>query len=418
MNLTLSGGTRMGTITIPCSKSQAHRMLICAALSDVPSCLCLNATNDDIAATVRCLRALGAAIDAQDGALHIRPLSGAAAHTAQLDVGESGSTLRFLLPVLGALGVHAEVRMHGRLPERPLSPLQELLQAHGMTLRRCGDVLHVSGQLTAGDYTLPGSVSSQFVSGLLFALPLLFGDSTLTVTGELQSARYVAMTEQAIRAAGITVQKTGQSYQIEGQQFYHAPAVQTVEGDWSNAAFFLCMGALSKAGITVHGLAQDSLQADRAILALLTRFGAEVRVDGTSVTVRRRALRGITVDAGPIPDLIPTVSALAALAEGETHIENAARLRLKESDRLATTAALIRALGGQVREGPDALTITGVPMLQGGTVDAAGDHRIAMSAAVAACGCAGPVIVTGSECVAKSYPTFWDDFSSLKEDAL
>ena len=417
MNRTLSGGARAGAVTIPCSKSQAHRMLICAALSDVPSCLCLNATNDDIAATVRCLRALGAEIDEQDGTLHIRPLSGSMT-SAQLDVGESGSTLRFLLPVLGALGVSAEVRMHGRLPERPLSPLQELLQAHGMTLRRCGDVLHVSGQLTAGDYTLPGSVSSQFVSGLLFALPLLSGESTLTVTGELQSARYVAMTEHALRAAGITVQKTGQNYHIRGNQAYHTPAVQTVEGDWSNAAFFLCMGALSKVGITVRGLAQDSLQADRAILELLTRFGAEVRVDGTSVTVRRGTLRGITVDAGPIPDLIPTVSVLAALAEGETHIENAARLRLKESDRLATTAALIRALGGQVREGPDALTITGVPMLQGGTADAAGDHRIAMSAAVAACGCAGPVIVTGSECVAKSYPAFWDDFSSLEEDAL
>lgn len=417
MNRTLSGGARAGAVTIPCSKSQAHRMLICAALSDVPSCLCLNATNDDIAATVRCLRALGAEIDEQDGTLHIRPLPGSMT-SAQLDVGESGSTLRFLLPVLGALGVSAEVRMHGRLPERPLSPLQELLQAHGMTLRRCGDVLHVSGQLTAGDYTLPGSVSSQFVSGLLFALPLLSGESTLTVTGELQSARYVAMTGHALRAAGITVQKTGQNYHIRGNQAYHTPAVQTVEGDWSNAAFFLCMGALSKVGITVRGLAQDSLQADRAILELLTRFGAEVRVDGTSVTVQRGTLRGITVDAGPIPDLIPTVSVLAALAEGETHIENAARLRLKESDRLATTAALIRALGGQVQEGPDTLTITSVPMLQGGTADAAGDHRIAMSAAVAACGCAGTVIVTGSECVAKSYPAFWDDFSSLKEDAL
>ena len=418
MNQMLSAGPRAGMVTIPCSKSQAHRMLICAALSDVPSCLYLNATNDDIAATVRCLRALGAAIDAQDGALHIRPISGAPTDCAQLDVGESGSTLRFLLPVLGALGVRAEVRMHGRLPERPLSPLQELLQAHGMTFRHSGDVLHVSGQLTAGDFSLPGSVSSQFVSGLLFALPLLSGSSALTVTGELQSARYVAMTEQAIRAAGITVQKTGQRYRIEGKQAYHAPAVQTVEGDWSNAAFFLCMGALSKVGITVRGLAQDSLQADRAILELLTRFGAEVRVDGASVTIRRGTLRGITVDAGPIPDLIPTVSVLAALAEGETHIENAARLRLKESDRLATTAALIRALGGQVQESPDALTITGVPMLHGGTADAAGDHRIAMSAAVAACGCAEPVIVTGSECVAKSYPAFWDDFSSLKEDVL
>ena len=418
MNQMLSAGPRAGMVTIPCSKSQAHRMLICAALSDVPSCLCLNATNDDIAATVRCLRVLGAAIDAQDGALHIRPISGAPTDCAQLDVGESGSTLRFLLPVLGALGVRAEVRMHGRLPERPLSPLQELLQAHGMTFRHSGDVLHVSGQLTAGDFSLPGSVSSQFVSGLLFALPLLSGSSTLTVTGELQSARYVAMTEQAIRAAGITVQKTGQRYRIEGKQAYHAPAAQTVEGDWSNAAFFLCMGALSKTGITVRGLAQDSLQADRAILELLTRFGAEVRVDGASVTVRRGTLRGITVDAGPIPDLIPTVSVLAALAEGETHIENAARLRLKESDRLATTAALIRALGGQVQESPDALTITGAPTLHGGTADAAGDHRIAMSAAVAACGCAEPVIVTGSECVAKSYPAFWDDFSSLKEDVL
>ena len=202
MNRTLSGGARAGAVTIPCSKSQAHRMLICAALSDVPSCLYLNATNDDIAATVRCLRALGAEIDEQDGTLHIRPLSGSMT-SAQLDVGESGSTLRFLLPVLGALGVSAEVRMHGRLPERPLSPLQELLQAHGMTLRRCGDVLHVSGQLTAGEFSLPGSVSSQFVSGLLFALPLLSGESTLMVTGELQSAQYVAMTEQAIRAAGI-----------------------------------------------------------------------------------------------------------------------------------------------------------------------------------------------------------------------
>ena len=417
MTRTVAPGPRTGVIQIPASKSQAHRMLICAALSKSPSRLILDGFSADIEATMQCLEALGTRFSRVTDGLSIIPI-GTLPARARLDVGESGSTLRFLLPVLGALGVQADIQMHGRLPERPLSPLWEVLEAHGMRLRQDGDILHTDGQLTAGDYSLPGNVSSQFISGLLFALPFLDESSTLTVTGALQSARYVAMTEQALAAAGIFTKKDDQVWHTDGGQRYAAPAVQTVEGDWSNAAFFLCMGALSETGVTITGLNPASLQADRAITEILKQFGAELTVSGQAVTVRRGALRGITVDAGPIPDLIPTVSALAALAEGETHIENAARLRLKESDRLATTAALIRALGGQVQERPDALTITGVPMLQGGTADAAGDHRIAMSAAVAACGCAGPVIVTGSECVAKSYPTFWDDFSSLKEDAL
>ena len=287
-----------------------------------------------------------------------------------------------------------------------------------MQLRQDGAVLHTDGQLCAGDYCLPGNVSSQFISGLLFALPILNENSTLTVTGALQSARYVAMTEQALAEAGIFTNKGGQVWQIDGGQRYAAPAVQTVEGDWSNAAFFLCMGALSEAGVTVTGLNPESLQADRAITELLTRFGAELAVSGDAITVRHGALHGITLDAGPIPDLIPVVSCLAALCEGETRIENAARLRLKESDRLQTTAALISALGGSARELADGLVISGRARLSGGTADACGDHRIAMSAAMAACGCAGPVTVLGSECVAKSYPAFWEDFASLKEDAV
>ena len=289
---------------------------------------------------------------------------------------------------------------------------------HGMRLQQDGSVLHTDGQLTAGDYSLPGNVSSQFISGLLFALPLLSGNSTLTVTGALQSARYVAMTEQALAAAGFFTKKDGQVWQIDGGQRYAAPAVQTVEGDWSNAAFFLCMGALSRQGVCVSGLAPASLQADRAITEILTRFGAEVNIEGDTVTVRRGTLRGITLDAGPVPDLVPVVSVLAALCAGETRIENAARLRIKESDRLRTTAALIEALGGTVRELPDGLVITGQPALAGGSVDASGDHRIAMSAAVAACGCTQPVTVCGSACVAKSYPAFWEDFTALQEEAL
>ena len=417
MTRTILPGLRTGVIRIPASKSQAHRMLICAALSASPSHLILDGFSADIEATMQCLEALGARCEKISDGLLVSPVSVCPAQ-ARLDVGESGSTLRFLLPVLGALGIRAEIQMHGRLPARPLSPLWEALEMHGMRLQQDGSVLHTDGQLTAGDYSLPGNVSSQFISGLLFALPLLSGNSTLTVTGTLQSERYVAMTEQALAEAGIIMKKHRQVWQISGGQRYAAPAVQVVEGDWSSAAFFLCMGALTETGVSVFRLNPASLQADRAIMEILTRFGAELTISGQSVTVRRGALHGITLDAGPIPDLVPVVSCLAALCEGETRIINAARLRLKESDRLQTTAALISALGGSARELPDGLVISGRARLSGGTADACGDHRIAMSAAMAACGCEGPVTVLGSECVAKSYPAFWEDFAALREDAV
>ncbi len=417
MTRTVAPGPRAGVIQIPASKSQAHRMLLCAALSREPSRLILDGFSADIEATMQCLEALGAQCEETANGLSVTPV-GVCPAQARLDVGESGSTLRFLLPVLGALGVQAEIRMHGRLPERPLSPLWEVLEAHGMRLQQDGTILHTDGQLIAGDYSLPGNVSSQFISGLLFALPLLGGNSTLTVTGALQSARYVSMTEQALAEAGILTKKDGPVWQIGGGQRYASPAVQTVEGDWSNAAFFLCMGALSAIGVTVTGLNSTSLQADRAVTEILVRFGAELTVSEDAVTVRRGVLHGITLDAGPIPDLVPVVSCLAALCDGETRVENAARLRLKESDRLQTTAALLSALGGSVRELPDGLIISGRGRLSGGTADACGDHRIAMSAAMAACGCEGPVTVSGSECVAKSYPAFWEDFASLKEDTV
>lgn len=417
MTRTVAPGPRAGVIQIPASKSQAHRMLICAALSREPSRLILDGFSADIEATMQCLEALGARCEETANGLSVTPV-GVCPAQARLDVGESGSTLRFLLPVLGALGVQAEIRMHGRLPERPLSPLWEVLEAHGMRLQQDGTILHTDGQLIAGDYSLPGNVSSQFISGLLFALPLLGGNSTLTVTGALQSARYVSMTEQALAEAGILTKKDGPVWQIGGGQRYASPAVQTVEGDWSNAAFFLCMGALSATGVTVTGLNSTSLQADRAVTEILVRFGAELTVSEDAVTVRRGVLHGITLDAGPVPDLVPVVSCLAALCDGETRVENAARLRLKESDRLQTTAALLSALGGSVRELPDGLIISGRGRLSGGTADTCGDHRIAMSAAMAACGCEGPVTVSGSECVAKSYPAFWEDFASLKEDAV
>ena len=348
MNQTVLPGPRTGSVRIPASKSQAHRLLICAALGAQPVALRCDGVSADIAATARCLRALGADItDDGAGTFRIVPIAGEIPAHADLFCGESGSTLRFLLPVVGALGADVTFRMEGRLPERPLSPLDAVLAAHGMTIRRDGALLHVSGQLHPGAYELPGDVSSQYISGLLMALPRLPGESTLAVTGKLESAGYIAMTEDALCLSGIRLQKSGRTYTIPGGQTARLPAQCRVEGDWSNAAFFLCMGALSPVGVTVTGLTAASSQGDRAVLEILRRFGADVRETQDAVTVRRGALHGVTIDAAPIPDLIPVLSVVAALADGQTQIVNAARLRLKESDRLARHA------GGGARQRPD-----------------------------------------------------------------
>ena len=261
MNQTVLPGPRTGSVRIPASKSQAHRLLICAALGAQPVALRCDGISADIAATVRCLRALGADItDDGAGTLHIVPIAGEMPEHADLFCGESGSTLRFLLPVAGALGADVTFHMEGRLPQRPLAPLDAVLAAHGMTLRRDGALLHAGGQLRPGDYALPGDVSSQYISGLLMALPRLAGESTLTVTGGLESAGYIAMTEDALRLSGIRLKKDARTYTVPGGQTAQLPAQCRVEDDWSNAAFFLCMGALSPAGITVTGLAAASSQ--------------------------------------------------------------------------------------------------------------------------------------------------------------
>ena len=408
-------GPRTGRVTIPASKSQAHRLLICAALGREPVELVCGGPSADILATANCLNALGADIQkTAPDRFSVRPVTASPGTAAQLACGESGSTLRFLLPLVGALGAEGTFVMEGRLPQRPLAPFDAVLKEHGMTLEQEGSLLRCGGRLRPGEYTLPGNVSSQYISGLLMALPRLTGDSTLTVTGPMESAGYVAMTEDALRLSGIRFTRDGLSWRIPGSQTCRLPGLCRVEGDWSNAAFVLCAGALSPGGITVEGLSLTSSQGDRAVLDILRAFGAQVETSAGSVSVRRAALRGVTIDAAPIPDLIPALSAVAAAAEGTTYIENAGRLRLKESDRLKSTAALLSALGGQVEEQESGLVIHGRTQLAGGTVDAWNDHRIAMAAAVAACACRGPVTVTDSQCVAKSYPRFWEDFQQLK----
>lgn len=414
MTRTIIPGPRSGRIRIPASKSQAHRILICAAMSQGETDVICDGISKDIAATIGCMSALGAEIERKGSGIHIRPTAGTGDGICHMLCGESGSTLRFLLPVAGALGANAVFHMEGRLPERPLDPLDSELRRHGMTITKNGALLECSGQLRGGEFTLPGNVSSQYISGLLMALPLLSDDSVLHVLEPVESGDYIAMTEDVLRLSGIRFEKSGNDYTMSGRQQYVFPEEVSVEGDYSSAAFFLCMGALSEEGVAVNGLNPSSSQGDRRIIPLLSEFGAEVAVNGGEVSVRRGKLRGIAIDASMIPDLIPTLSAVAAAAEGETRVINASRLRLKESDRLSTTSRMLTALGADVTETEDGLIIRGKPSLTGGTADSFGDHRIAMSAAVAACVCSGPATIAGAECTAKSYPGFWDDLDSLE----
>ena len=414
MTVTVSPGERSGAVRPPASKSQAHRLLICAALGERAVELACDGVSRDIAATAACLNALGADITIANDKIRVEPIRSVPDGVCRLPCGESGSTLRFLLPVVGVLGAEAVFLREGRLPERPLSPLDRELTAHGMTLRSEGTELSCSGQLQSGEYTLPGDVSAQYISGLLMALPRLAGNSTLTVTGKRESAAYVTMTEDALMHAGVFLFRDGETYGVPGGQTYALPETLRVEGDWSGAAFFLCMGALSERGITVEGLNMVSSQGDRGVLDILRRLGAEITLSPTGAHVRRGKIRGSVIDAAPVPDLIPALSALAAAAEGETRIVNAARLRLKESDRLQSTAAMLRALGAEAEELPEGLVIHGKPTLRGGTVDPRGDHRIAMAAAVAASVCRESVVIPGAECAAKSYPRFWEDLETLK----
>ena len=428
LNKMLLPGERSGSVRIPSSKSAAHRVLICAALGSRPVTVQLNGLSQDILSTAECLRALGAGIEQSGNELSIQPLTGKAElREAVLPAGESGSTLRFLLPLAGALGREAVFEMEGRLSRRPLAPLDTVLRDHGMHIEQDGSRLRCSGQLRSGDYALTGNVSSQYFSGLLMTLPLLEGRSTLSVRGRLESADYVRITERVLALSGISLEMQPDStWSIPGGQRPQLPETVQVEGDWSSAAFFLCMGALSDRGIRVDGLRRDSAHGDRAILELLRSFGAEIVVrseneDGggtESVTVRRGESRPLHIDASGIPDLVPVLAVLCCAAEGCTEITNAARLRLKESDRLQTTADLIRSLGGNVLEREDGLTVFGTGKLTGGAADAHNDHRIAMSAAVAACLCGNPVELADAGCVRKSYPAFWEDYESLERRTI
>ena len=413
MKAVIHPGLLHGTVErVICSKSAGHRALICAAMAEGETLLEGLDWCEDLTATRKGLEAMGACFRPEGEAWRVIP--GRTAGKVFLDCGESGSTLRFLLPLTAALGQEAELTGRGKLASRPLFPLDEQMMEHGAWLSERGVFpLRVSGRLRAGKYTLAGNVSSQFISGLLMALPLAEGDSRIVITGELQSGPYVDMTLGMMARFGVDVRREEGCFLIRGGRGYASPGQLRVEGDWSGAAFWLAAGALSPEGLRVRGLDLSSAQGDRRMLALLRAFGAETMAAGEEVVVRARPMHGVEIDAGDIPDLVPVLAVVAAAARGETRIRRIARLRLKESDRVASVLALLSALGVSARAGEDEMVIEGRGGFTGGEVDSFRDHRIAMAAAVAACAAEGPVVIREAQAVSKSYPGFFEQFRLL-----
>ena len=430
----LTPGRLAGTVAAPPSKSAAHRAILCAALSALSgngSCFVHPlAASEDITVTLEAAKALGCSvIRKQDGAL-ISPAGGTAdgkkvSSPLTIDCGESGSSLRFLIPIAAALGIPAKFIGRGRLPQRPIGLYKELLPQHGALCETEGGLpLTISGALTPGLFELPGDISSQFITGLLLALPLLQGDSEIRLTTPLQSAAYVEMTLETLSAFGVTARPTETGWIIPGRQCY-AAGEHKVEGDWSQAAFFLTAGALG-GDVSVSGLKNGSLQGDSAIFRLLKSFGAETCTlpdpEGNGVLFRchppaEGRLHGIEIDASQIPDLVPILAIAGAFAEGETRIYNAERLRIKESDRLAAMAEGLSRLGADISELPDGLLIRGGKPLSGAKLRGWNDHRIVMSFSTAALYIGGKTEITDPHSIRKSFPDFFTRYNELGGNA-
>ena len=403
-----------GAVRAISSKSEAHRALICAALADKKTKIICSDTNADIDATVLCLNSLGATVERIEDGFSVSPI-GSVTRGASLDCNESGSTLRFMLPLCASLGADCSFIMRARLVCRPLSPLYELLAENGISLSKQGESpLSIRGKLTAGDYTLAANISSQYISGMLFALSVADGESTLSLTGKIESAPYIWMTVDTLLSFGADIKFDidKSTFHIKGKKRLASPDTFTVGGDWSNAAFFLVAGAIGSHSVTLQGLDSSSRQGDSAIINALRAMGASIVESNGDITVSPSSLRGAMIDAADIPDLVPIICVAAAVADGESVIFNASRLRLKESDRIESVCATLSSLGADIRATDDGMIIRGKKRLSGGKVDSFNDHRIAMSAAIASLVCDGEVIIDRFEAINKSYPSFLDGWEA------
>ena len=386
MDITIQPRKIKGSIDAIASKSHAHRVLICAAFADKPTQIYLNEISQDISATIDCLTALSASIVKTEYGYYVQPAESIPA-AATLPCAESGSTLRFMLPVVGALGIDGTFKMEGRLPQRPLSPLKEEMERMGCIISRpVNDILKCTGRLRAGAYHIDGSVSSQFITGLLLACSLMEQPSSINILGRLESAPYVEITKQVLLSFGVDPEQLG-------TKKLTSPGNIQIDGDWSNAAFWLSANLLGNDVCVAH-LNQGSAQGDRAIIDILPQLETNT-----------------VINCIDIPDLVPILAVTAGALNGAT-FTGVRRLRLKESDRIEAVCNMIRSLGGKAEADEDTLKIYSAPY-HGGIVDSCSDHRIAMAAAIASTVSESPVTIFNAQCVSKSYPMFWTDFAKL-----
>lgn len=401
MDIKITPDKLAGEVTVPPSKSVAHRLIIAAALAKGTSTITNVSFSKDIIATIEAMRTLGADIAADGDTVTVSGIV-EPPKKATLDCNESGSTLRFLIPVACALGVECTFIGRGRLPERPITPYLEEFPKHGIEFDYNGTMpFTVRGKLTPGEFRISGGISSQFITGLLLALPLLDGDSKIILTSHLESRPYVDITRSCLEQFGGRLDETEDSYTVSGNQRLNACDC-AVEGDYSQAAFFYVANAIGS-NVNIKGLNVNSFQGDKKIVEICEKI----------VYNKNGCLKPFTLDCSDIPDLVPILAVLGTFCEGTSYITNAARLRIKECDRLAAISESLNACGGKVTVTDDGLKIEGVKSLKGGTVNDYNDHRIPMAMAVASTRCTEPMTILGANCVSKSYPDFFDVFRSL-----
>ncbi len=408
MQVQIHSGRFGGTVSVPPSKSAAHRMLIAAALADGTSVIRNFSPSEDLNATIQALRALGAGLEQKENEMIVHGTGGCILPPGRVvDCGESGSTLRFLIPLFSLCGSEVCFAGRGRLMQRPLDVYERIFAQQGLCFQKDACRLHVNGALRAGEYSVEGNVSSQFISGLLFALPLLEQDSVLRIRPPFESAAYVHMTLDALRSfqvrAGFTQENT---IEIPGGQQY-APCRCTVEGDYSQAAFFAVPAAV-RGGITIRGLAKQSLQGDRVLLEYLARCGARFHAQGDAIRFEASELTAQTFSLADCPDLGPALMVLGTFCRGTTVLTHAGRLRMKESDRIASMQRELRKMGAHITSDADRVAITGAPLHASGSLSGCADHRVVMALASAAVAARVDVCITGAQAVGKSWPDFFD----------
>ena len=423
MQVTIAPGKLSGKIDAVSSKSYLHRILLCAAMSDRCTTIYLNCRSKDVDATIRCIEAMGAKVDVRDDRLVVYPVD-AKVKTGEfpvLNCGESGSTARFVLPMTAAVCGGGTLIGEGRLPERPFGAICMVMEENGCIFSSYRLPMTMTGPLTAGTYRIPANISSQYISALMMSLPLIEGDSEIVFTTEVESEGYLDITEAVMKEFGITLEPTGNGYKVKGNRRYQSPGEITAEGDWSNGAFWVAANALGS-DLQIGNLKADSLQRDRQIVSVAERlFQGIERLEMEAVAEATRAdgkndpvsSSEIVINGADIPDIIPISAVMACGRTGRTRFINCGRLRLKESDRLETVKTLICTLGGRAIVDKDDLIVDGCGQLKGGTIDSFKDHRIVMSAAVAATICTEPVTITNAQDVAKSYPEFFEDYEML-----